>query len=120
MHRKVRRALRQEGLGGAAQIGWRKLHEIVSRMNPSVRRARRARQIAERDFDLRFGVETAGLISLAELQIDNHNWQHGNRYEPIAPGVLRAMMDAAPDVARGRTFIDFGCGKGRALFLASE
>ena len=120
LRRKIWRSLRQEGLRGTAQAALRKLRDSAAGLSPAVRRVRRVRRQAEADFDLKYDVQTAGLISLAELSIDSTNWQHGVRYQPINPGEFREMMQAAGVVARGRVFVDFGCGKGRALFLASE
>jgi SAM-dependent methyltransferase len=120
LQKKLIRSLRQEGLRGTVQAAARKLRQAAAGLRPTVRRARRAHREAEAAFDAKYGVQTAGLVSLAELSIDSGNWEHGARYQPINPGEFREMMRAAGAVARERTFVDFGCGKGRALFLAAE
>lgn len=58
------------------------------------------------DFDSIYGSETATL--------------GGNNYGPAHPCVFREMMDATATDHAGRTFVDIGSGKGRALLLAAH
>lgn len=76
------------------------------------------------DFDLRYGVETAGDIGdrtyLSDLTIPSTNWIYGKDYFGIAPQRFLAMVSSLNLRFEDFTFIDFGSGKGRALLLASE
>lgn len=65
-----------------------------------------------RRFDRRHGVDTAGASpGSAPLR---------RGYEPVTPGKFRAMVRAAGIAPRQFTFVDYGCGKGRALLLAAK
>jgi SAM-dependent methyltransferase len=76
------------------------------------------------DFDLRYGVETAGDIGdrtyLSDLDIPSPNWIYGKDYSGIAPERFLAIISSLNLRCEEFTFIDFGSGKGRALLLASE
>jgi SAM-dependent methyltransferase len=80
----------------------------------------RTREETTREFDEAHGVETGGYVRPADLKMDAEARRHANAYEPILPHEFHAMMRAAGPVAAGRTFVDVGCGKGRALLLAAK
>lgn len=86
------------------------------------RELRRERPVS--DFDLVHRVDTEGDFQgwtyLSDLQIASTNWIHGNNYAAIEPERFHALMAALPIRFEELTFIDYGSGKGRALFLASE
>jgi SAM-dependent methyltransferase len=109
---ELRQSLRDCGVWGTA------CHAVL---RGRWRRARKtAIEMAVQEFDLPYNVDTAGLISLDGLSIVSKDRRHGRRFESVLPHEFREMMLAAGDVAPGRTFIDLGCGKGRAVLLASE
>jgi SAM-dependent methyltransferase len=65
-------------------------------------------------FDLAEGVDTNGLVPgkfLFENEADH------TAYIGCTPSALRAALSAIPNL-EGAHFIDLGCGKGRALFVA--
>ena len=70
--------------------------------------------------DRRYGVDTG---CARDPAADAPAWlqaYHGYHYEPIQIGVFRRIVEALPLDAVDLTFVDFGCGKGRALLLAAE
>ncbi len=76
-------------------------------------------------FDLEFGVRTSGLIAGRHLHSGHASDRHSTAYYAVAPSVFHSMIvrwrrcpAAAPLDAY--TFIDLGCGMGRALLLAAE
>jgi len=70
----------------------------------------------DRHFDRRFAVDTAGVLILPEI----HSDPRFNGYSPT-PHALFSRLLHQIDVDYSKfTFIDFGCGKGKALLLASE
>jgi SAM-dependent methyltransferase len=72
------------------------------------------------DFDQRTGLDTAGIVKIYKLDSVNGNYIHGQGYQPIHPSAfVEALQEIPADFSR-YTFVDLGCGKGRALFLASE
>jgi SAM-dependent methyltransferase len=74
-------------------------------------------------FDRVHGTETSGFVSERELPrsavaaTDECYW--GSAYWGSQPSFVRAAIAALP-APQSFTFIDLGCGKGRALIVASE
>ncbi len=101
-------SFREHGLKGVAQ---RVSHHI------SWLRVYRQRDAA---FDKTLGVDTSGPVGLWRLRLASGNAQHSQRYEAIDPGILDQAFHDIPEPLAGFTFIDLGCGKGRALLLASK
>jgi hypothetical protein len=120
----VRESIRVRGVRGTLMQLLRQIDYSLRKFTPARRRVRRVREDAlkasYRDFDLVYGVDTATPVPIELLATGSDNWLFGNGYEPTVPREFHDMMRAAGDVAAGRVFIDLGCGKGRALLLASE
>lgn len=75
--------------------------------------------LANRFFDLRYGVQTYRKRDLSRLDIRSYNILHARRYEPSSE---RHFRYAFSDLHRNwgeYTFYDIGCGKGKALLMAS-
>jgi SAM-dependent methyltransferase len=73
-------------------------------------------------FDRVHGTHTGGEITLARLGVRHPAVPFGGRYQAIEPGIFRDAMrrlESETDLERF-TFVDLGCGKGRALLLAEE
>ena len=78
-------------------------------------------------FDLEHGVDTSGLLFAEHLSSGHANDEHINAYWGTPPSGFRGAMDSwrrtiagAAYTAVDYSFLDIGCGKGRALMLASE
>jgi SAM-dependent methyltransferase len=76
-------------------------------------------------FDERYGVDTSGLIGDAELRSGHSNDVFNTAYYGMAPSRFRWVMeswlaDETHDAIENYSFIDLGCGKGRAVLMASE
>jgi SAM-dependent methyltransferase len=65
-------------------------------------------------------VDTSGKMALGELNIDSTNVADATWYEPVPTVCFRQLMQALTINFENYTFIDFGSGKGRALFLAAD
>jgi SAM-dependent methyltransferase len=121
MLRTFRRALAKYGLLGTLyRIGnfvyWR-----IRNLMPAARRAARRAAKASREFDEKHGVRTGGRARLAQFEIPDETWIHGNYYEPVAPKMFRDLLAATNIADWSRyVFIDLGAGLGRAVLLASE
>jgi SAM-dependent methyltransferase len=63
-------------------------------------------------FDLQIGCDTSILVSPRHLRL------HGERYRGVKPPVFRQAVGHLPSELSLLTFVDLGCGKGRALVLA--
>ncbi len=76
-------------------------------------------------FDAAHGVDTSGLISAGNLTTGHPNDAHVTAYYGVAPSILRTLIQLwrdtnPPHPIERYNFIDFGAGKGRALFVASQ
>jgi SAM-dependent methyltransferase len=111
--------LENKGVAGAVQqvlarsksilVHYWKLYAVWSPWNPWYR------YLDER-FDRRFAVDTAGVLILPEI----HSDPRFNGYSPTPHSFfLRMLRHINVDHAE-YTFIDFGCGKGKALLLAAQ
>ncbi|MCU1253304.1 MAG: putative O-methyltransferase [Edaphobacter sp.] len=78
-------------------------------------------------FDLQHGVDTSGLIGGRRLSSGRAHDRHITAYWGTAPSAFLQVfalwnqsLSDGPYSTRDYTFIDIGCGKGRALMLASD
>ncbi len=71
-------------------------------------------------WDLVHGVDTCGQIPLGSVDFQDKNKAHGVDYHSQHPRISRAALKSLSVQHENYTFIDFGCGKGRMLLLASE
>lgn len=118
--RRFQKSIGRRGLVGTVAIVptmlWREAREVL----PYRRYRRRRAMQAGQEFDRAYCIDTVKAVDLAYLKIPFSSWLHGNLYQPIWPKGFRQLLGAAKIQFETSTFIDFGCGKGRALALASE
>jgi SAM-dependent methyltransferase len=65
-------------------------------------------------YDRLTGCNTSGMIHARRLGPEAED------YQPVDPDVFRTCLDCLPEELAAFTFVDVGCGKGRALLLAEE
>src|SRR6267154_1857147 len=70
-------------------------------------------------WDLIHSVDTCGDQPLATMDFQSKNKTAGLEYQSHHPGIIRTGLAALPIRPEDYTFIDFGCGKGRVLLVAS-
>ncbi len=70
-------------------------------------------------FDLAHGTDTSGIVPADELPANEPARAHAICYAGSQPSVVRHALAALPRCG-GLTFLDLGCGKGRALMVATE
>jgi hypothetical protein len=77
--------------------------------------------LESRRFDRRHHIQTSGDVQTAEMQIPGTSAAHGVHYNPTSLRAGRQVFLELPmeDFSQ-YTFVDFGSGKGRMLFLAAE
>ncbi len=93
---------------------------LIGRIWPSARQSQWYVQRKEMAFDRRFGVDTVGMVAVSELGIDGEFQQQAVEYSPT-PGIgLGVVFHKLGIDFEQFTFVDIGCGKGRALFMAGE
>jgi SAM-dependent methyltransferase len=76
-------------------------------------------------FDERYGVETGGLIPGDVLRSGHRNDAFNTAYYGMAPSRFQKVMelwiaDQTHSGIDGYSFVDIGCGKGRAVMMASQ
>jgi hypothetical protein len=77
--------------------------------------------LESRRFDRRNRVHTVGDVQSQKMQVVGNHASHGNRYSPTSLRAGRRVFDELPIADFSEyTFVDFGSGKGRMLFLAAE
>jgi SAM-dependent methyltransferase len=69
--------------------------------------------------DHQYGIETSGFIGFEQLRSGKPSDIFNTAYCGSEPNVIRRALEMLPD-HHNLTFFDLGCGKGRALAVASE
>lgn len=120
LQRKFGKSLATRGIGGtitfAAQFAWKSVHNLRSnncRSGPEW-------DAQDEEFDQLYGVDTAGVVPLSDLNIDNDSWIFGSQYQAIGSHVHFTEILNSLEVPYDEfVFIDLGSGKGRAVLKAS-
>lgn len=114
MRQRLQRAYARHGIAGLFRLMPKNAGFALSYFAPHRRRLRRA--IGE--FDRRFGVDTGGFEWISSFDAAAETAAHANNYAPVlkVEPYLRSLGIAFDQY----TFIDLGCGKGRALLMASD
>ena len=117
MLRQVRWSIASRGVGGTALLAVRRL------MGRDAGRERAEARVSP--FDLEHGVDTGGRIGGSHLGAGHAHDRYSTAYLGTPPSRFRAAIErwrTMPEVrAMGEyAFFDVGCGKGRAVMLASE
>ncbi len=86
--------------------GWRRSWQSVTSV------------IGDYFFDLIYGTDTAGWVTVDALDITDEDKKHSVRYQPTRVRHVRKLLSEL-SLPPGRVFVDFGCGKGRVLMVAS-
>ncbi len=121
---KLRRSLAQRGLTGTLRAALhrddRQPAEEAAKPQPHPQP-----NPQPHPFDQRYGVDTSGLIESAELHSGHQHDIFNTAYYGMAPSRFWRVLDrwlsdeSHPTIAN-YSFVDLGCGKGRAVLMASE
>lgn len=84
------------------------------------RQRNRLRHLQQRAFDRRWGVDTAGLVSPAEMAVDGPSLAQANLYEATWSGSVIRMIRSLDLDLPAVSFVDVGSGKGPVLLYASR
>jgi len=74
---------------------------------------------SNRRFDVTYGVETGARVDLDSLGVDSPSLGSAIPYEPVPEVLFRQAAAKLRIDYPSFTFIDYGCGKGKAMLLAS-
>jgi SAM-dependent methyltransferase len=69
--------------------------------------------------DKQYGIKTSGFLPQSVLQLGNKTDTANIGYLGMQPSILRRVLNTLPH-GNDVTFLDLGCGKARALVVASE
>lgn len=111
----MRDRVRGRGPFEFAKLAAKNLHHALRALAPAAIAARRR----DRAFDRRWGTETSGLANLSALSVDRAQAKHGVRYQPSSGAALEWAVRAGGIEPGACSFVDYGCGKGRIVMLAS-
>jgi SAM-dependent methyltransferase len=112
---KLQWSLAQRGLGGTLLFALlRARRQTPDKAKPQLH-----------PFDERYGVDTSGLIGGGELRSGHRNDVFNTAYYGMAPSRFRWAIeswiaDESHAAIENYSFVDLGCGKGRAILMASE
>jgi SAM-dependent methyltransferase len=76
-------------------------------------------QRLDRAWDFRHRIDTCGTTQLRDLDIEEGSGELGFEYAPSPVSMIMSSLRRLPRT-EGLTFVDFGSGKGRVLFVAAE
>jgi SAM-dependent methyltransferase len=105
LRRKLRRLRDHRRVFGL----WHTLRSVVARI---------AAPPAGDGFDAQYGVATDGDFTAPDVTSPNRAF--ASPYQPTHARVLRDVLRRLPIELPSTTFVDLGCGKGRALLMAAE
>lgn len=80
----------------------------------------RRQRTTDDGFDLKYGTDTAGLVKLWNFKVNSPNARFGVGYQTIDEQAIIDAIKAIPEDLHALTFIDIGCGKGKALLVAAN
>lgn len=136
MLRRLVRSVEKHGVRASMMRSWRRL--VSSLTNHGIRgtfsrafvtapnRSVPVAPCPEHPFDRRYGTDTGGYISGAELEGTSLSAIYSTAYYGIPPSTLEYALGLLDQQERGTeypkefTFVDLGSGKGRALLVASR
>lgn len=122
--RRARHWIANRGVRGLLAELWRraKVWARGESRTEAERRTGEAKAVAVHPFDARYGVDTSGLVWGEALdgvdagKSDAGYWVTG--YYGVAPSVFAPALEQLGLPWEQTTFVDVGCGKGRAMLLA--
>ena len=119
--REARQLVANHGWRVAAATARRHLRAKLARRHPGPEADPTPWQSTDQHaFDREHGVDTSGLIRGEALATGGRNDLWNTAYYGIGVSVFHRVLEQVPARLRaGATFIDLGCGKGRALLLAA-
>lgn len=109
-YRRLFRSLQSHGLSGTLERAFLKAPAPAARaVTPQ-----------PHPFDRLHGTDTGGLLSGLELGVSSLSAAYITIYLGVPPSTLRAFLSELPVGYEDYSFVDIGCGKGRALLVAAE
>lgn len=70
--------------------------------------------------ELKYKIHTSGFKTLTSRWIKGSQLEHATEYMPVNYALLEELLQTLPAATKQGTFVDIGCGKGRALCVAAS
>lgn len=74
----------------------------------------------EGKYEKQLGINTHSIVNLTNLTLAGESSDQNHHYQGASYFILFSVFNKLPENVKHKTFIDFGCGKGRALFVAEQ
>jgi len=74
----------------------------------------------EGKYEKQLGINTHSIVNLDKLTLAGDNSAQNHHYQGASYYILFSIFDKLPLEIKSSPFVDFGCGKGRALFVAEQ
>ncbi len=74
----------------------------------------------EGKYEKQLGINTHSIVNLDKLTLAGESSEQNHHYQGASYFILFSIFSRLPETIKSRPFIDFGCGKGRALFVAEQ
>ena len=74
----------------------------------------------EGKFEKQLGINTHSIVNLDKLTLATENSDQNHHYQGASYYILFSILNKLPKESQNLEFIDYGCGKGRALFVAEQ
>jgi SAM-dependent methyltransferase len=74
----------------------------------------------EQFYEKKLGIHTHSIVHLKHLTLAGNNSDENHHYQGASYDVLFKIFQKLPLNIHQYTFVDFGCGKGRAIFVAEQ
>ena len=116
---RIRRSFIHRGIGGTMLYVPRYCIDMLRRMGAAYKEEEAAELRTQETFDRSFNVSTAGTALLTNMDVTGPNRELGHYYLGTVPKTFNSVMRDLPVTHQDFIFIDYGSGKGKALFLAA-
>jgi len=94
--------------------------EVASKLPRLFGEGSRDREERGREFDAKYGTDTCGIVQPWDSDIPDTFVGQAVHYATASMGVFAELLSKLDITHEAYTFVDLGCGKGRALLLASN
>lgn len=74
----------------------------------------------EKKYEKQLGINTHSIVNLDELTLAGETSEENHHYQGASYFILYSIFNELPPETKAFPLIDYGCGKGRALFVAEQ
>jgi SAM-dependent methyltransferase len=74
----------------------------------------------EGKYEKKLGINTHSIVNLNSLTLAGENSEQNHHYQGASYFILFSIFNKLPEDIKNSNFVDYGCGKGRALFVAEQ